>query len=321
MIHFQEPRSASLFKYSTANPLVLFINRIGSRGRIALTGLRTVRSVLKVLPVRAVLSLLALFSLVLSSAARDIPFDFVDGYILLHARVGAQPVTLVLDSGASASVLSLQAARRLHLALGLPLPVNGVEAEGTAFGMAPVRPEAQGVPLGEVSLAIDLRNAAQLCSEPVDGLIGADFFKGRVVQIDYAQQRLRLLDERPAEGDSLPLRERNGVFCLPVSVNGSRPRWTRLDTGCNDALHWVVPRMAAAQPPRGVSIGFITNMDDETLVSVGLGRLTLPHVETALHGSAIFPGEAGLLGSEILSRYRVTIDARHGRILLAPVDR
>ena len=95
-----------------------------------------------------------------------------------------------------------------------------------------------------------------------------------------------------------------------MSVNGSRPRWTRLDTGCNDALHWVVPRMAATPVKRGVSIGFITNTDDETLVSVGLGQMILPHVETALHGSAIFPGEAGLLGSEVLSQYRVTIDAR-----------
>ena len=280
-----------------------------------------VRTVLMVLPVRAVLRLLAFFGLVLSAAGRDIPFDFVDGYILVHARANAQPVTLVLDSGASASVLSLEAARRLHLPLGRGMPVDGVDADGTAFHMAPVTADAQGIELGEISMAIDLRNAEQLCSEPVDGLIGAEFFKGRVTQIDYAHRRLRLLDTAPADGESLPLRARNGVFCVPVSVNGSRARWTRLDTGCNDALHWVVPRMAEAQQRRGVSIGFITNTDDETLVSVGLGRLTLPNVETALHGSAIFPGESGLLGSEILSQYRVTIDARHGRMLLAPADR
>ena len=244
----------------------------------------------------------------------------MDGYILVHARIGTQPVTLVLDSGASASVLSLEAARRLHLALGLPEPVDGVDAGGTAFNLAPVTPTAQGVPLVPVALAIDLRNAAQLCSERIDGLIGADFFKGRVTQIDYARSRLRLLDVAPSEGESLPLRARNGVFCLPVSVNGSTPRWTRLDTGCNDALHWVVPRKSPTDQPRGVSIGFITNTDDESLVTVGLGRMTLQHVETALHGRAIFPGEAGLLGSEILSQYRVTIDGRHGRILLAPAE-
>jgi len=175
-----------------------------------------------------------------------------------------------------------------------------------------------GLALGEIRLATDLRNAAQLCSEHVDGLIGAEFFNGRVTQIDYANRRLRLLADAPTAGESLRLRQRNGVFCLPVSVNGSKPRWTRLDTGCNDALHWVVPRLAATQQRRGVSIGFITDTQDETLVSVGLGRLTLPHVATALHGSAIFPGEAGLLGGEVLSQFLVTIDAPGGRILLAP---
>jgi hypothetical protein len=268
------------------------------------------------LSVRAVVLILALFSLVAEAAAREVPFDFVDGYILVHCSVNAHPVTLLLDSGASASVLSVQAAHRLHIALGSPEPVDGVEATATAFDIEPVKASASGITVGEFAMAVDLGNAARLCSERVDGLIGADFFKGRITEIDYARGRLRLLDAPPGEGESLPLVARNGVFCLPVSVNGSKPRWTRLDTGCNDALHWVVPRMAVAPRRRGVSIGFITDTSDETLVSIKLGRLTLPHVETTLHGDAIFPGEAGLLGSEVLSRYRVTIDGVRGRIWL-----
>jgi hypothetical protein len=276
--------------------------------------------VLQNYPVRAALPLLVLIASVLCAAAHDIPFDFVDGYIVVHARIHAQPVTLLIDSGASASVLSIKAAHRLHLPLGDAEAVEGVDSDATAFEIKPVTATARGAELGQVALAVDLDNAAQLCTEPVDGLIGAEFFKDRVTQIDYAHHQLRLLDAAPVEGQSLPLRVKNGVFCLPVRVNGSHPRWTRLDTGCNDALHWVVPRMAVAQAPRGVSIGFITDTQDEALVSVGLGRLKLYHIETALHGSAIFPGEAGLLGSEILSQYRVTIDGPRGRIWLAPAD-
>ena len=116
------------------------------------------------------------------------------------------------------------------------------------------------------------------------------------------------------------MRASNGVYCLPISVNGSHPRWTRLDTGCNDALHWVVPRIASGPQKRGVSIGFITNTDDQTLVSMKLGHLMLPHIETTLHGSAIFPGEAGLLGSEVLAQYCVTVDTRGGHIIFAPIQ-
>jgi hypothetical protein len=277
-----------------------------------------------VCPVRVVLPVLIFIALVFAAEGRDIPFEFVDGYILVHASVDAQPVTLMLDSGASASVLNLDTARRLHLEVGEGLPVDGVEANGMAFEMERVTPKVGGFALPAAGLAIDLRNAEQLCSERVDGLIGAEFFKGRVTQIDYENLRLRILDKvnrAPGEGERLALRAWNGVYCVPVSVNGSKPRWTRLDTGCNDALHWVVPRMAAEPRRRGVSIGFITNTVDETLVTVGLGGLTLPHVETALHGKAIFPGEAGLLGSEVLSQYRVTVDARGGHIWLVPAGR
>jgi hypothetical protein len=266
--------------------------------------------------VRSILALLAILAFGFTAGAREIPFDFVDGYILVRASVNAQPVTLVLDSGASASVLSVDTARRLQIPLGEGQAVDGVDATSTAFAMAKTVPVANGLPLGVFELAIDLHNAEQLCSRHIDGLIGAGFFKGRVTQIDYAKHVLRLLDAAPAEGETLPLRAQNGIFCLPVSVNGSKPRWTRLDTGCNDALHWVVPRSTAGAQ-RGVSIGFITNDNDETLVTMKLGRLTLPHVATALHGSPIFPGEAGLLGSEVLSQYRVTVDARNGRISFA----
>ena len=256
-----------------------------------------------------------------SLRAEEIPFNFVDGYILVHACVNAQPVTLVLDSGASASVLSLDAARRLKIALGKPQPVDGVDAGATAYHIKPLTPKSGQFSLGAFEFAIDLQSAAKLCSEPVDGLIGVNFFRNRVTQIDYAHQRLRFLDAAPAGGEFLPLKAKNGVFCLPLSVNGSKPRWTRLDTGCNDALHWVAPRIASRDQPRGVSIGFITNTDDETLVTVKLGQMTLPHVEAALHGSAIFPGEAGLLGSEVLSQFLVTVDAREGRIWFKPASR
>jgi hypothetical protein len=251
-----------------------------------------------------------------AAGARDIPFEFADGYILLHASVDAHPVTLILDSGASASALSIETARRLGLRLGETQPVDGVNASADACAIAKTTPVADGFPLGGITLALDLSNAQRLCSRHVDGLLGAGFFRGRITQIDYARHVIRLLDAAPADGEALPLRERAGVFCLPLSVNGSHPRWTRLDTGCNDALHWVVPRSGAAEK-RGVSIGFITNEDDETLVSMRMGRLTLSHVPTALHGSPIFPGEAGLLGSGVLSQYRVTIDARDWRILFA----
>ena len=56
----------------------------------------------------------------------------------------------------------------------------------------------------------------------VDGLLGQDFFRGRIVQIDFRKKRVRLLDRADAAGSLvLPIRFQNGAMCVPVSVAGS----------------------------------------------------------------------------------------------------
>jgi hypothetical protein len=52
----------------------------------------------------------------------------------------------------------------------------------------------------------------------------------------------------------------------------------------------------------------------ETVVQ--LGAETIPAVPTGLHEEEIFPGEAGLLGNALLSRFLVTVDAVKGRLIL-----
>ena len=50
----------------------------------------------------------------MAAPAVEIPFRFTDGFICIEARLdkGGEPLTLLLDSGAGASVLSLRTARR-----------------------------------------------------------------------------------------------------------------------------------------------------------------------------------------------------------------
>jgi len=253
--------------------------------------------------------------------ARELPFEFANGFIRIEARVAQspEPLHLLLDSGAEASILSLRSAHRLHLKLGGETRVMGVDGESVAYHVKGLRAMAEGVPLGRLSLVVDLPGVDELCGAPVDGIVGLEFFRDHVVQIDYAARCLRVLSQVPAEGlvERLPLLWQRGVLCAPVVVNGSQPRWTRLDTGCNDALHWVVPRANAQAARRGMSLGFITDPRDTTLATVSLGGQLISPVKTALHGRALFPGEAGLLGNALLSRFGVvTIDTVRHQLLL-----
>ncbi len=104
---------------------------------------------------------------------------------------------------------------------------------------------------------------------------------------------------------------------MPICVNGSEPRLARLDTGCNDALHWVVPKTAERRH-RDVSIGFLTDTSNMTLSDLRMDTEFLPKIETSLHARPLFPGEAGLVGTGVLSRYTVTVDCVGNQLLLRP---
>jgi hypothetical protein len=82
-------------------------------------------------------------------------------------------------------------------------------------------------------LVVDLCALEQACACPVDGLIGADFFDGRVVQIDFDERRVRLLAKHAKlDGTAIPLTKSRGVWRLTVSANGQTLKNVRLDTGC-----------------------------------------------------------------------------------------
>ncbi len=256
-----------------------------------------------------------------AEAPSEIPFRFDDGFITLTVRISPNipPLRMLLDSGAEASVLSLRTARRLRLPLGEPQAVRGVNSEATAYRLGPLTARCGQAILGQLAFATDLSLADDICSEPIDGLIGVEFFRDRIVEIDYARRCLRIGATPPVrDTEPLPLRWQNGILCAPVGVNGSTPRWTRVDTGCNDALHWVVPRQMRGSRRAGVSIGFVTDTKDLALTTVTIGGCSLDHIETALHGRPLFPDEAGLLGNGVLSRFRVIIDWPGQQLFLVP---
>ncbi len=255
-------------------------------------------------------------------ATGSIPFDYVDGFILVKAQLnGGQQVNLILDSGAGASILSLDTAHRLNLRLGANRMVQGAGTQAAAFELSHVKAKAGDIALSDIPLAVDLSNATELCSRRIDGLIGIDFFANRIVELDFAARAIHLLPSVPAADATtckLPLKSMNGTYCIPIRVNSSNPRWARFDTGCNDALHWIVPRGKANPVRSNLSIGFMTDATDLAPSELQLGSHNLSAVETSLHTQPLFPGEAGLVGTGVLSRFVTTVDLAHKQIFLRP---
>lgn len=89
----------------------------------------------------------------------------------------------------------------------------------------------------------------------------------------------------------------------------------RVDTGCDSALEWVAHR-SRQEKTSGRSIALAGGSAGTIFKDVQLGNRTLTQVKTGLHGQQMFPGKGGLLGNQLLARFRVTFDGPRGLLFL-----
>ena len=250
----------------------------------------------------------------------EFPFQFREGLLWVEVTLpqSEKPLNFLLDTGAGVSVINLSTAKRLGIKLGREVTVHGVETMLTGYWQQRMSAKVGNVKLPSEYLAVDLEKLSRSCERPVDGLVGADFFRGRVVQIDFNAQKIRMLKaEKAWKSDAaLLLQSRPCGMRVPITVNGHDRQWVRLDTGCATALQWVTS-LVPDQCTHQMAIGLAEISIPQTKTTVGIGEHKFENVPTGLHETAIFPGEAGLLGNGLLSLFsRVTIDAKAGRVIL-----
>jgi len=258
----------------------------------------------------------------------DIPFCYVDGLIRVEVRIAgaAEPLWFLLDSGAAVSVLNSGVAQRLGMHDGQSVVVKGLGGQSRGRWPQTMSASAHGVPLPARYLVVDLGDLQESCSSRVDGLIGADFFEGRVVEIDFRRNVLRLISPAAAasEAETLPsilLKKSRGAWTLEAQIDGAAKQHLRLDTGCATGLHWVTGSVPAAATAR-LSVGLAPFAAPMAQCELRLGKETWTGVPATLHAKRIFPGEDGLLGNEFLSRHdAVILDGCKGRLLLGAVRR
>ncbi len=267
----------------------------------------------------ASLLLIALTPGLRAQPASAVPFQYRNGllWIEVFAAGSPRPLRFLVDSGASHSVIDLAAARRCGLRLGRAELVKGVGCETEARHVDGFRAQVAGQPLPSALLALSLDNVSAATGQHIDGLLGADFFRSRIVQIDFAARQLRLLGTcpSPARAFTLPTRNLNQAICVPIAVNGRGSQWVRVDTGCDEALQWVASGMRASGSKRKVSIGVAGASLSFANTDVKIGSQLFSGIRTGLHRREIFPGEDGLLGNGLLSRFRLTFDGVGHRVV------
>ena len=256
-----------------------------------------------------------------TSSTVEFPFELREGLIWVQVTVpqSTKLLNFMLDSGAGVSVVNLHTAQLLGLKLGNRVSVRGVQKYVGGYWPEHLEATIGKTLLPRNYLVVDLPKLNPVCDCGVDGLIGADFFREHIVQIDYGAKKIRLLKsvDDMSNADSVPLEARPCGLRVSLQVNGGKEEWMRLDTGCASALHWVSSPGSSERCSRRVAIGVASSSILKADTDVQLGRFQFKGVPAGLHDKEIFVGEAGLLGNGLLSRFStVTIDVSAGRLVL-----
>lgn len=119
------------------------------------------------------------------AAWRQIPFTYDESGILVTLTADGVPLRFSLDTGASSSMLSRDAA----IFAKRPSPCAGEQADDAHCGMWRLEPlESEGAPFAGVDVLV-----APMAGVPFDGLIGMDFLRAHKVYIDFDTRTLHVV--------------------------------------------------------------------------------------------------------------------------------
>jgi len=246
-----------------------------------------------------------------------------DGLVWLEVHVSgrAEPLHFVLDTGAGVTVLNSLTAKELDLKPGQKLSVRGTQGKAPARWMKGFAASIASVSLPDQVLALDLSEVSNLCHRRIDGLLGADFLRGHQVQLDFGAKVMRLDTQCEKLGPdtiAIPIEQRNDAWCASVAVNESSPCWLRIDTGFDGAMSWWPGTDKSSAEVKSSTVAISVGGTSHDQANIQMEALTVDAVRTAVLSRPLFARESGLIGLELLSKYRLTFEVDQRRMFVEP---
>jgi hypothetical protein len=280
-----------------------------------------------------------------SSATVTIPFELVNRHIILKVQVdNSRPLSFVLDTGDQFAIVNLDRARELGLKLEGEVRIGGAGAaistgafvRNSSFTIAGFpgfsQPLTMALPIG--------RMAARL-GQDFDGIIGTEFIKQFVVEIDYQARVLKLYDKTrfiyAGPGESIPITLNHGghpIIEAEVTPVGSAAVSGKfvLDVGSGGALALYTPFVTGHNLPgpnsktiKAIGVGGAggdVNARIGRVTELKIGRFTISQPITLFAedkaGAFADPTLVGNIGQQIVGKFRLFLDYGHNRIIFEP---
>jgi hypothetical protein len=279
-----------------------------------------------------------------SQGALRIPFEMSEGgHIFLRVSVnGSEPLWFGLDSGAEQTMISLKQAKALKLKLlgDMQAAGGGEETVDLSFTRN-VAFNLTGVDfvLREVSV-LPLEFSSPVAGQPIGGLLGYDFMRRFVVEIDYIEKVINLYKPGTyryrGRGEIVPIRtiDNNPYIPARVTLPGLPSFNTMLliDSGADTELFFNSPfvrrnkLLTSNQETTEAStlgIGGASKIRIGKATSIQIGRAVInnlvAHFSLATKGDSASVIEAGFIGGKLLRRFKkVIFDQTRRRLILEP---
>ncbi len=277
-----------------------------------------------------------------AGALADLPMSLLgDRVAVVQADTGARHgLNFIIDTGASDEILDAALVKELGVTVTEPKLVpqpGGAVAIGQTTGV--------DIALGGVALkswpfvSAPLRPLEPFLGRPFDGVFGQAFLDRFVVEFDYAHGRMRLYDPATyvysGTGSVLALERPDGRFFIRARLEGTGRESAaegllQLDTGSFEALgldggdvaaHGLVSRSAPRVALFGLALGGETSGYKTRLRGVVLGPIRIASPIAAVTTSSNAgddPLAFGVVGGEILRRFKVIVLASRKQIILEP---
>ncbi len=266
-------------------------------------------------------------------SARRIPFEFVGNHIYLRARINnSEPLWFLLDSGAAASYFGVQQAKAL-----------GLDVQGRSIKVAFSLP---GVRLLNQNFSTQSFGFSAYDGHAIDGMLGYDFINRFVIEIDYVNRTVNLYNPQDYKysgfGAVIPLimleDDSGGKVPLvraKIMQLGRAPIEGKFiaDLGWRAAITFNTPFVEAnklLQPNQKtiqavIGAGAMVRESKQPagrLPNIQLGRFTILNPVAIFfqdkQGVMASPEFDGVLGNEVLRRFKVIFDYSREQMILEP---
>ena len=273
----------------------------------------------------------------------SVPFEASNNLIIVQTSVnGAKPLSFILDTGASGTVISESAAKDL----GLKLEGQGnASAQGGEIEMAFVKQASlrlsKDVELPNLTLAaIRLNGLEAGLGRKVDGILGYEIFKRFVVEIDYASRAVKFYEPQTykyaGRGKTIPIViEDNTPFVRAEVVPADQQSFEGnflVNTGLTGTLAFNSPFVA-----QNKLLELLPNTKAITFGSILAGKSAgrIGRVKSLRFGGILIENpvanfsqdaagddsdaeSAGMIGGEVLRRFKLIVDYSRSQIILEP---